>query len=238
MSRTTVVFLIIAAVLAGIFARLGFWQVSRLHERQEFNAMVERGLAADVRPLRDVLADTGRLRLRRVTASGRFDYQHEVALGSRSNLGSPGVNLLTPLQLIGTDTIVWVNRGWVYAPDAMSADFARWREADSADISGFLLEFQPPEPAPVSSPTHPRVVRRAEADSLAARIAAPQVGYMLVQTSGGGENTPVRIPVPALDEGPHRSYAIQWFAFAAVAIVGGLIAVLHDRTRTGRSRNA
>jgi surfeit locus 1 family protein len=31
---------------------------------------------------------------------------------------------------------------------------------------------------------------------------------------------PVRIPLPSLDEGPHRSYAVQWFAFAAIAIVG------------------
>jgi surfeit locus 1 family protein len=31
---------------------------------------------------------------------------------------------------------------------------------------------------------------------------------------------PVRIPLPALDEGPHQSYAIQWFAFAAIALIG------------------
>jgi hypothetical protein len=31
---------------------------------------------------------------------------------------------------------------------------------------------------------------------------------------------PVRIPLPSLDEGPHRSYAVQWFAFAAIALIG------------------
>ena len=28
------------------------------------------------------------------------------------------------------------------------------------------------------------------------------------------------MPPPPLDEGPHRSYALQWFSFAAIAIVG------------------
>ena len=31
---------------------------------------------------------------------------------------------------------------------------------------------------------------------------------------------PVRIPLPAIDEGPHKSYALQWFAFAAIALIG------------------
>jgi cytochrome oxidase assembly protein ShyY1 len=32
----------------------------------------------------------------------------------------------------------------------------------------------------------------------------------------------VRLTIPALDEGPHQSYAIQWFSFALVAVVGGV----------------
>ncbi len=34
---------------------------------------------------------------------------------------------------------------------------------------------------------------------------------------------PVRVPPPALDEGPHKSYAIQWFSFATIALVGGVV---------------
>jgi surfeit locus 1 family protein len=30
----------------------------------------------------------------------------------------------------------------------------------------------------------------------------------------------VRIGEPALDEGPHMSYAIQWFSFALIALAG------------------
>jgi surfeit locus 1 family protein len=30
----------------------------------------------------------------------------------------------------------------------------------------------------------------------------------------------MRVPPPPLGDGPHLSYALQWFAFATVALVG------------------
>jgi cytochrome oxidase assembly protein ShyY1 len=35
--------------------------------------------------------------------------------------------------------------------------------------------------------------------------------------------------MPALDEGPHRGYAIQWFAFAVIALVGAGAVVVRER---------
>jgi cytochrome oxidase assembly protein ShyY1 len=31
------------------------------------------------------------------------------------------------------------------------------------------------------------------------------------------------VAVPPLDEGPHKSYAVQWFSFAAISIVGTVL---------------
>jgi cytochrome oxidase assembly protein ShyY1 len=45
------------------------------------------------------------------------------------------------------------------------------------------------------------------------------------------DSTPVRLDVPPLDEGPHMSYAFQWFAFATIA-VGGTSAFL-AKSRAG-----
>lgn len=42
-----------------------------------------------------------------------------------------------------------------------------------------------------------------------------------IPPSGDGLALPRPVPAPALDEGPHRMYALQWFAFAAIALVGG-----------------
>jgi surfeit locus 1 family protein len=41
-----------------------------------------------------------------------------------------------------------------------------------------------------------------------------------MQSPPGGGLLPRRLPPPSLDEGPHLNYAIQWFAFATIALVG------------------
>jgi surfeit locus 1 family protein len=43
---------------------------------------------------------------------------------------------------------------------------------------------------------------------------------VLIDSVEKGENIPPRVDVPPLDEGPHKSYAIQWFSFAAISIFG------------------
>ena len=47
-----------------------------------------------------------------------------------------------------------------------------------------------------------------------------------------------RLTIPALDEGPHLNYAIQWFGFAAVALVGAGFVVRQARADAGRGRVA
>ena len=44
--------------------------------------------------------------------------------------------------------------------------------------------------------------------------------------SGG---LPEPIAEPSLDEGPHLSYAVQWFLFSAIAVVGWVLAVRRSR---------
>ena len=62
---------------------------------------------------------------------------------------------------------------------------------------------------------------------------------LVVQRKDSGEftavdrGTPVRAEPPPLDEGAHRAYAIQWFGFALVGIVGTALVVQRDRTRRG-----
>ena len=46
----------------------------------------------------------------------------------------------------------------------------------------------------------------------------------------GGE--PEVLPLPTLDEGPHLSYAIQWFIFSTIAVVGYPL-ILRRKARDG-----
>jgi cytochrome oxidase assembly protein ShyY1 len=41
--------------------------------------------------------------------------------------------------------------------------------------------------------------------------------------SAESSHVPPRVEPPPIDEGSHRNYAIQWFAFAIISIVGLVI---------------
>ena len=130
MSRRTLGFVIFAAVVAAACVRLGFWQLDRREQRRALNATLASRLAGDPAPAFDVMRESATAQFRRAVARGTYDFANEVAVGSRTHQGSPGVHVLTPLRIPGRDTALLVNRGWAYSPDAMSVDLGRWVEAE------------------------------------------------------------------------------------------------------------
>jgi surfeit locus 1 family protein len=240
--RGTLAFAAFAMVVSLGCIRLGFWQLERLDERRTANAQVIARLGEAAVPL-ERLPRNSAVRFRRATATGTYDFANEFVVTSRGRHGSPGVHIITPLRTGAGDTAVLVNRGWAYAPDGMRVDLALFREDSIAVVDGFAEEFSVSQ-GPVSTPSVVRAVRRLDRDSIAARVPYPLAPVVLVQQMDSGEatavdrGTPVRVEPPPLDEGPHRAYAIQWFAFALVGIVGTLLVLQRDRTRrTGRGTN-
>jgi surfeit locus 1 family protein len=228
MSRRSIVFCAFAVLAAILFVRLGFWQLARLHAKVQRNVAIEAQQRQSPVQLAVLPRDTAAAHYRRATVTGSFDYDRELVLSNRTYQGSPGVELVTPLRLAGSDTVVLVDRGWVYSPDGASVDRARWRERDSATVDGYVEQYAP-DPATSTAGRDPRVVRRIGQREAASRIPYPLAPYYLVQTGDTGSSHPVRREMPALDEGPHRSYAIQWFFFAAVAIVGAGAVIWRER---------
>ncbi|MDQ2889942.1 MAG: SURF1 family protein [Gemmatimonadota bacterium] len=201
---------------------LGFWQLRRLAQRRAQNAKVVARLAEPAVPVAQLSHDSAALHYRRVLLRGTWDYAHQVKVAERSRDGSPGVNIVTPLRIAGTDTAVLVNRGWVYAPDGITVDLSGWREADTLAGTGYARPLSKPFPGSPVLPGRPDAFRWLDLGALKSRI--PYAVYPFVIVLDGDDasqgSVPPRIPPPPLDEGPHRSYAIQWFSFAIIAIVG------------------
>jgi surfeit locus 1 family protein len=231
MSRRTVLYLVISLALAALFVRLGVWQLSRLHERRARNATIAARLAEPPASLRAVPADSGAAHYRRVHVAGRLDYAHELVLANRSHNGSPGVDLVTPLRVAGIDTAILVNRGWVYSPNGTDVDRARWREGDSLDADGWI-EIPSRQRGAAQLSSSPGAFRWLEPAAATAYVGAPVTPYYVVLDpidSTTPRDRPVRLGRPALDEGPHMSYAIQWFCFAAVAVIGAAVFAAKQR---------
>lgn len=237
MTRPRIIgFLAVALSATALFVRLGIWQLDRLEERREQN----RGLIAQMNapevPVQDVVG-TESQRLRKVRASGVWDYENEMVLTSRSRQGSPGINVLTPLRLKGDSVAVLVNRGWLYAANGMTVDLAPWREADSATVHGYVIAYTA-EAGQVSTPSAPRGVRHLNADSIASRVPYSLLPFIVVQQDtsqvSADDKHPVRLEQPELTEGTHKSYAFQWFSFAAITIIGTLAVLNRERRRLAK----
>jgi len=232
MSRRIVVFCAFALAASILFIRLGLWQVARLRERQAWNATITHARRSNPMPLLQLTRDTGVAHYRAATIDGRFDYDRELIVSSRTRRGSPGVDLLTPVRVAGTDTAVLVNRGWVYSPDGSSVDQQRWREGDSAHLAGYVELFG--ADTMVTAASNPRVIRRVGRADVTAKLPYPVAPFYLVAVGDTADlSHPARRDLPALDDGPHRGYAFQWFSFAFISIVGAGIVVRRERKRSG-----
>lgn len=198
-------FAVLAVILAAVFVRLGVWQLDRLEQRRALNA-------------------ARRASHRDAFVRGTPDYANEIVLTGRSRNGSPGVHLVTPIRVRGSDTATLVNRGWVYAADAATVDGSRWRESRDA-FRGYTRQLDTAA-AVVSRGRSMRSLNRAVVRGL---LPYPVHETYVVSQDSTASNAPARLPPPDLGEGPHLGYAIQWFAFAAIALVGAASVVLRAR---------
>jgi surfeit locus 1 family protein len=141
-------------------------------------------------------------------ARGVYDFTAERTWPGRSFQGTPGVALVTPLRLADGATVL-VDRGWAPSPDAFHVDHTLYREPDSATVTGIALI--PPR-------------GRGDVD-----VAGFLPFVVQAETPEPARGLPRRWPLPALDDGPHLSYAIQWFSFALIALVGTAVLIRKGR---------
>jgi surfeit locus 1 family protein len=239
----------IQIVLAGLFVllvvvvcvRLGFWQLDRLEQRRAQNAALERAaaepvLVLDAHAAAEIARDPEAYLFRRVRVRGAFQPAADVVLRGRSHMGQPGVHLFAPLRIDDAGPVVLVNRGWVGAPDAATVDPRPYREHAAVEVEGVVQPFPAArgEGVPVEREVDGyRVFSLARLDSqaLQARVAEPLAPFYIQQLPwAGADGYPVRLQMPPVEDGPHLAYAVQWFSFAAIFLVGFVI-IATRRTR-------
>jgi len=228
-SRSPLAFIAFSLLVGALCVRLGIWQVERLVGRRASNAaaLQQRALPpVDARALRNPTAD------RRVIATGRYDFDREVVLRGRGRNGVPGVEVVTPLLLSGTDTAILVLRGYVPSADATSYNAEVHREPETATVDGIAMPI-PNDPSGAAPDERNGAItwHRLDLGTLRARLPYPLAPvYIIADSPATVSPAPSRVSPPSLDDGPHLNYAIQWFAFASIAF-GGAAALWWQRRR-------
>jgi surfeit locus 1 family protein len=237
----------VAVVLVVVVcARLGFWQLDRLEQRRAENvvlmaALAEPAIVLDAGTAAEIAADPDSFRFRRVIIRGEIPSASDVVLRGRSLEGRPGVHLLSPLVVDGADAVVLVNRGWAASPDGATLDPRNYPAPATAEIEGIVHPFPSAEGRGV--PIEREVdgfpvfsLSRLDVTALRTRAPAPLLPFWIQQLPDPGAVdavAPVPLAMPHPDEGNHLSYAVQWFGFAAIFLVGLGVMVARRGRSTG-----
>jgi surfeit locus 1 family protein len=225
--------LLLVLVIAGsaTMIGLGIWQLQRLQERRATNAHI-RALMAQ--PPVDLTGATGPLpEYTAVRASGVYDFAGEIVQRNRAHDQEPGVHVLTPLRMAGADKAVLVDRGWIPYTEADRAARAAFDvPASPVTVVGLARASQartffllPTDPTP--SPTAPRLDQWfwLNIPQIQAQTPYPLLPFYLEAAPRADVSA---LPISNYDDidlsdGPHLSYAIQWFSFTAILIVGSVV---------------
>jgi surfeit locus 1 family protein len=133
--------------------------------------------------------------------------------------GVPGVELVTPLVLNDEKTAVLVDRGFLPTPDAVTVASDSFREPGKKEVQGYLIPVPNGPGAPVEHEGR-RTWSRLDLRALRARLPYEVYPFSILQAPDRAlPRFPRRQDPPALDNGPHLNYAIQWFSFSVIALV-------------------
>ncbi len=224
--------LALVLALAAVAIRLGVWQLDRLSQRRAHNTLE---LAArDLPPVDLGTGSPGDSALpgRRVTATGHFEPSDQLLLRNRAWHDAPGVHVVTAFVADGSGAVVWVLRGFANAADAVHPAEVVAPTPGTVTIRGTLAAL--PATVNAGQPLASRgdtTWQRLDSAVAQRRRAGSLPAFVYLE---GDEAGPGRLPAvepPPLGEGPHLSYAIQWFGIATAILAFGAVFV---RRRDGR----
>ena len=216
---------VLISALVALMVNLGFWQLNRLDERKALNTQVTKQIAAPVADFGDSVTsrlDADEAEWRLVRIQGTYVSNEMVLIVNRSQNGAAGRDVVMPLLLADGRKIL-VNRGFI----------------------PLTVDIPPSPTGEVTVVGHVRPTQKRSglgaidsADGTLAEMQRIDIARIDQQTAGSLEALYVQlvesipaetllsvVPLPDITNGPHLSYAFQWFFFSAVALFGWVFVV-------------
>lgn len=246
-----VVFACIVATIGGL-VRLGIWQLNRAAEKIAAQAAVEAEARRSPRPIESLTsaeleASNPQLRNLHVALDGVYDNDHTILVLAQFLDDQIGYEVVTPLRLDSNGGLVLVSRGWT---------------------TGILPPNTPPMTQPVAGPV--RLLAQIHVPPAGQRIPPSQVDASqwplrvrgieipIIEATLGESVFPFVVRLtpdqPGMlarhwaeanaDVDTHLSYALQWFTFAVMVLLGSLFAgsnlleLMRDRPTRGLDPDA
>jgi len=208
---------------------LGVWQLRRATEKEALQERLDRAAAAPpvALPARPVAAEA--IALRRVVARGEYADRYTILLDNRVHRGRAGFHVVSPLRIAGGAIYVLVDRGWVAAGRTREDLPSVATPAGEQTVEGLAVVPSARVYELSADTVEGRVWQNLVLDRYRGWSKLELQPIVIQQTNDAGDGL-VR-EWDRLDAGAdrHRSYALQWFGFATLAVV--LYVVLNLKRR-------
>lgn len=216
-------YLALTVIFAIVCAALGAWQFNRRAEAVAELSRIDTNYDAEPVPVAEELPDPAAFdidqRWQVVSLSGEYLVDDEVVVRNRPFGGSSGFEVITPFRL-DDGTVFMIDRGWI-------AQNAEGRPSEvppppegNVQVEARLKAGEGRIEGRTSSGAEFATIDLIE---LAERVGEPSytAAYgVLGQSRADAETPPLAAPRPERDEGPHLSYALQWYVFALLGFIG------------------
>jgi cytochrome oxidase assembly protein ShyY1 len=216
-------YLALVIVFAIACCALGTWQLNRRAEALAEVARIDANYDAEPIPVAEALPDPSGFdadqRWQVVALSGEYLADEEVVVRNRPFEGSSGFEVITPFRL-DDGTVFMVDRGWIAQNSQGRPSEAAPPPSGRVEVTARLKAGEDRIAGRTSTGVELATI---DLDELAERVEAPTYtgAYgVLVQSGADVDEPPLAAARPIRDEGPHLSYALQWYVFALLGFIG------------------
>ena len=224
-SRRWAGYLALTILFAAVCSGLGVWQLARRDQALTELFKIDSNFDSNPVPVTEALPELTDFdesqKWMPVELTGTYLVDDEMLARNRPLNVNPGFEVLTPL-LLADGTIFIVNRGWLPtgqeqdAPDTVPA-----APSGTVTVVARLKASEPDLPGRTASGNQ---VATINLSTIAKRLNDPiytgAYGLMAKESPAATEERPTAVLKPIRDEGPHLSYAFQWFVFGLLAFIG------------------
>jgi surfeit locus 1 family protein len=215
--------------------------------REAFNSRVEEQMNAEPLQLNEETLDLDlySLEYRQVMVKGNYLPEDEIVLRNQvwqTEFGTElGVALFTPLLIDGTNAAILVERGWITQDHADKNSRAIYIQEGTVTVTGRLRRAE--TDFSINEWLHPDpdgeldTWNNLNIERIAKQMEAPLLPVYLQLIPKAEQTDPPFASQPSLDlsEGPHLGYAIQWFIFAALLLIGYPLYVQRQERKSGQN---
>lgn len=216
---------VVFTLLFVLCSALGIWQVQRALEKRAIEKRINARSSADALMLTGpVDRDPDQIEYQKIIVQGVFIPHGQLLIDNILVGGKPGYYVITPLKIAGSDWHILVNRGWVrqgatrqQLPDVPLPAGMQTVEGIVRTPSALPFVESSSQPLDMDAPFN--LLLYLDLEKYARESDLKIMNFAMLQSSDNPDGLIRDWPPYRSKVAMHIGYALQWFAFAVIALI-------------------